>query len=61
MNMDDVRRLRRALGLTQEEMARKIGVTHATVNRWENGVHSPRGMALKALERMQRRVQKAKR
>ncbi len=59
MTKSDVRRLRKALGLTQDELARRIGVTHATVNRWENGVHSPRGMALKALERMQRKVQKA--
>lgn len=27
--------------LTQEELADKLGVSFATVNRWENGLHEP--------------------
>jgi len=33
---DLVRELRQRLGLTQEQFAAKLGVTFATVNRWEN-------------------------
>jgi len=34
-----VRGIRR--GLTQEQLAREIGVTFSTVNGWENGKHQP--------------------
>ena len=27
--------------LTQEELAKKLGVSFATVNRWEQGHHEP--------------------
>ncbi len=36
-----VRELREARGLTQEELARRLGVTFSTVNCWENGKHRP--------------------
>lgn len=36
-----VRSIRRRLGLTQEELARKLGVTFSTVNGWENAKHQP--------------------
>jgi predicted ATPase/DNA-binding CsgD family transcriptional regulator/DNA-binding XRE family transcriptional regulator len=32
-----LRRLRRRLGLSQEQLARRLGVSFATVNRWESG------------------------
>jgi putative transcriptional regulator len=44
-----IRHFRRALGLTQEELAHAIGVTFSTVNRWENGHARPSKMALRAL------------
>ena len=47
-----VRRLRGALGLTQENLARELGVTLSTVYRWEKGRSRPSGLALKALERL---------
>ncbi|MBA7615686.1 hypothetical protein ES703_22971 [subsurface metagenome] len=31
-----VKKLRTAMGFTQEQFAAKIGVTFSTVNRWEN-------------------------
>jgi DNA-binding transcriptional regulator YiaG len=34
--------LRRAVGLSQEALAAKIGVSFASVNRWERGLHMPR-------------------
>jgi transcriptional regulator with XRE-family HTH domain len=44
--MLDVGRLaaiRRKLGLSQEQMARLLGVSFASVNRWEAGHSSPTG------------------
>ena len=49
MEADNIRSLRRNLGLTQEEFAHRLGITVATVNRWENGHNSPTRLARKAL------------
>ena len=38
---DTVRKLRLDLNLTQTQLAEKIGVSFATVNRMENGHHCP--------------------
>ncbi len=38
---DTVRELRLGLGMTQTELAVKIGVSFATINRMENGHHCP--------------------
>ena len=32
-----VKEVRRQLGISQEELAHKLGVSFATINRWENG------------------------
>lgn len=45
-----IRTLRAALDLTQEGLARLIGVSFTTVNHWENGAASPRGHAELLLE-----------
>jgi putative transcriptional regulator len=36
-----IKQLRRQLGLTQEQFARKVGVTCGTVNHWENEKRTP--------------------
>lgn len=44
MTMDYARKLkeiREILLLSQEELAKELGVTFATVNRWENGHYIP--------------------
>lgn len=41
--------LRGKLSLSQEELAKRLGVSFATVNRWENGRSFPRGKARKAI------------
>ena len=38
---DDIRRLRTRLGLSQQQLADRLGVSFATVNRWENGHTKP--------------------
>ncbi len=45
-----VRELRARLGLTQEQMATRLGVTFPTINRWENGRAKPSPLARKQIE-----------
>lgn len=44
-----VKELRSRLGLSQEELAAKLNVSFATVNRWENDRITPRGKAREAI------------
>jgi DNA-binding transcriptional regulator YiaG len=48
-----VERLRRRMGLTQEQFAREVGVTFSTVNQWENGRRRPQPFLLKRLLEME--------
>ena len=36
-----VREVRRQLGISQEELAHELGVSFATINRWENAKTTP--------------------
>ena len=36
-----VKEVRRQLGISQEELAHELGVSFATINRWENGKTAP--------------------
>jgi DNA-binding transcriptional regulator YiaG len=45
-----IKALRSALGLTQEELAAMIGAYQETVARWESGANKPKGAYLKALK-----------
>ena len=47
---DKIRFVREELGLTQKELAKKLGVAFATINRWENGHTEPTIKAKKLLE-----------
>jgi len=42
---DRIRRLRGRLGLTQTQFAQSLGVSFASVNRWENGQSRPSTLA----------------
>jgi DNA-binding transcriptional regulator YiaG len=44
---EKVKVVRSALNLSQEELAHSIGVSFATVNRWENGKTNPSKLALR--------------
>ncbi len=50
----DIKAIREKLGLTQEQLAHKIGVSFPTVNRWERKKSKPSPMAQKLLERLAR-------
>lgn len=47
---DLILQLRQTLGLTQEKLAQKLGVSFPTINRWENGRSKPSPLALKQIE-----------
>jgi len=40
-----VKEVRKQLTLSQEDLARKLGISFATVNRWENGKTHPSKLA----------------
>jgi DNA-binding transcriptional regulator YiaG len=44
-----VRALRRQLGLSQEELARELGMRQQTVSEWETGQYRPRGASARLL------------
>ena len=48
--MNEIKRLREKLGLTQDAFAFKLGVAPYTVRRWESGKTKPSRMASQLLE-----------
>ena len=52
-----IKEVRQQLAISQEDLARELGVSYATVNRWENGQAKPSKLARAQLyafcERMQ--------
>ena len=49
MKPPEIRDLRRKLGLTQQALAERLGVSYATLNRWENSQVRPSQLALDKL------------
>ncbi|HOQ42603.1 MAG TPA: helix-turn-helix transcriptional regulator [Smithellaceae bacterium] len=47
---ETVKEVRRQLALSQEELAHALGVSFATVNRWENGKTIPSKLAQRQFE-----------
>ena len=47
-----LREARKAAGLYQEELARRVGVSVDTVRRWESGAREPRASDLQSLARV---------
>jgi transcriptional regulator with XRE-family HTH domain len=45
-----VKEVRRQLSLSQEDLARELGISFATVNRWENGLVKPSKLAKAQLD-----------
>lgn len=45
-----IKNIRIRLKLSQEELARELGISFATVNRWENGKSTPSKLALVAVK-----------
>ena len=47
---EKVKLVRTELKLSQEDLARELGVSFATINRWEKGSYNPSRLAKKAFE-----------
>lgn len=52
MDKEAIRELRLKLGLSQEGLARKLGVSVLTVRRWERGTYKPSPLALMRIEEL---------
>lgn len=48
----DIKTIRVELGLTQEDLARRLGLALSTVSKWEQGVTSPSRLAREKLEKL---------
>ena len=46
---EQLKALRRQHGWSQEDLARELGVSFSTVNRWENGKAKPSRLAQKGI------------
>lgn len=46
---EQLKALRRQHGWSQEDLARELGVSFSTVNRWENGKTKPSRLAQKGI------------
>lgn len=52
MISDNIKRLRENMGLSQAALARKLGVTRASVNAWEMELSSPTAIYLVEMARL---------
>ncbi len=51
-----IKKIRKDLKISQEEIARKLGVSYITVNRWENGRTNPSPLAATKIEAFIKKV-----
>jgi len=57
---DLVKETRKKLGISQEELARELGVSFATVNRWENEKSAPSKLGKAQFDAFFRKMTKRK-
>lgn len=53
MSPDEIVTLRERLGLSQTELAERVGVVYSTVWRWETGQVEPSPLALRLLRHLE--------
>lgn len=58
MTPQEVKQIRLDLGMSQEEFARALNVSHITVNRWENDKARPTGPTVQLLGAFQKASKK---
>ncbi len=46
---DVIKKVRKQLGITQEQLARELDISFSTINRWENGHTVPSKLAKRHL------------
>lgn len=52
MDADEIKALRKRLGLTQDLFAQRLGTTQPTIAKWETGVSKPVGVAVMAMRQL---------
>jgi putative transcriptional regulator len=52
----DIRTLRKKLGWTRQRFAREVGISSATVNRWEHGKTTPSNLGLIRVAHLVKRI-----
>ena len=55
-----IKSIRKQLGLSQEELAQKLGVSFTSVNRWENGQTKPSKLARRQIDILCKKNEKLK-
>ena len=55
-----IKSLRKQLGISQEELAQKLGVSFTSVNRWENGQTKPSKLARRQIDILCKKSEKLK-
>ena len=55
-----IKSIRQQLGLSQEELAQKLGVSFTSVNRWENGQTKPSKLARRQIDILCKKSEKRK-
>jgi len=58
MTSEEIKHLRALAGLSQEEFARELGISFATVNRWENSRSVPSRLAQRTLDQFKKRTER---
>ncbi len=53
-----LKELRTQQGWSQEDLARELGISFATINRWENGKTNPSKMAQNQINNLLVQIQK---
>jgi transcriptional regulator with XRE-family HTH domain len=56
MNPENIKQLRKKFKCSQEELSMILGVTTATLSRWENGQASPSARNLEQLEFLKQKL-----
>ena len=55
---EELKKFRQQKGWSQDDLAREIGVSFATVNRWENGKTKPSRLAIEKIQVVVKRKNK---
>lgn len=52
----DIKTLRKKLGWTRQRFAKEVGVSSATINRWEHGKTKPSNLGLIRVARLVKKI-----
>jgi DNA-binding transcriptional regulator YiaG len=59
MNFEEIKEIRKKLGLSQEALAQILGVSFQTINRWERRLFKPSRLAAEKIKQFIEREKKS--